>query len=240
MMKTIDRLISAVGLVALSVCALPAAGSASTVLVDKGSYTYDSASGLDWLDVSATAGFSYNQVEHNHGVNYVADGWRYATVADLKTLSADIGMAIPDGFDGTQGDVPAWIDAVTTLGDLFGWSVTTTDYNTLFGIYGPTVHGITGEFDFSIFNPDTADAQASITNFASTILGNTKSEILDGTEFPLGSFLVRDADVAATPLPGASLLFASGLGLIGFVAWRRKRGDISLSIAPAISPAVCA
>jgi hypothetical protein len=42
----------------------------------------------------------------------------------------------------------------------------------------------------------------------------------------VGVLLVRNADVAVTPLPGGAYLFMSGLGLIGFVSWRKKRGDV--------------
>jgi hypothetical protein len=46
----------------------------------------------------------------------------------------------------------------------------------------------------------------------------------------LDNVSLTENDVAATPLPGASILFMSGLGLIGFVAWWTKHGGFARSI----------
>jgi hypothetical protein len=45
---------------------------------------------------------------------------------------------------------------------------------------------------------------------------------IPGAESAAGSFL-RNADVAATPLPAALPLFASGLGALGLFGWKRKK-----------------
>jgi len=55
-------------------------------LVDNGSYTSDTASGLDWLDLTETRGLSYNTVlaQMNSGGRF--DGWTYATREQVNGL----------------------------------------------------------------------------------------------------------------------------------------------------------
>jgi hypothetical protein len=58
----------------------------------------------------------------------------------------------------------------------------------------------------------------------------------DYTDPNVGVLLVRDADVAVTPLPGGAYLFMSGLGLIGFVSWRKRRGELPFVDRAVIAP----
>lgn len=48
-------------------------------------WTTDKNSGLDWLDVTATMGMTYDQVNNNSLYN----GWHYATNTELNTLVTD-------------------------------------------------------------------------------------------------------------------------------------------------------
>ena len=57
-----------------------------------------------------------------------------------------------------------------------------------------------------------------------TIVGNTLEINFAGLTFASGSQLVLDFDpVSQTPLPAALPLFATGLGALGLLGWRRKR-----------------
>jgi len=57
-----------------------------------------------------------------------------------------------------------------------------------------------------------------------TISGNTLEIDFHGLTFQPGSQLVLDfGPVSQTPLPAALPLFASGLGALGLLGWRRKR-----------------
>jgi hypothetical protein len=47
----------------------------------------------------------------------------------------------------------------------------------------------------------------------------------------LDNVSLTENDIAVTPLPGSAYLFMSGLGLIGFVAWRNKRSSFARSMA---------
>jgi hypothetical protein len=66
-------------LVCISV--LGSSGSAYATVIDLGTITRDTDTGLDWLDVSATANLSYNQVVASALVQ--SEGWRYATEAEV-------------------------------------------------------------------------------------------------------------------------------------------------------------
>lgn len=52
----------------------------SAELIDHGTFTKDDVSGLDWLDLSVTAGQSYNTTLTSN------PGWRHATNAEVEDL----------------------------------------------------------------------------------------------------------------------------------------------------------
>lgn len=60
---------------------------AHAVLIDLGDTTLDSRTGLQWLDVTESQGFSYNQIVSGAG-GFIADGWRFATGNELRDLSS--------------------------------------------------------------------------------------------------------------------------------------------------------
>jgi hypothetical protein len=189
--------------------------AATIPLVDQGTTTLDPNTNLVWLDLTQTQGISYNDVVGNNGVNFISQGWRYATLADFLNLAADAGVPVSKHIG--EGDFAASYANGLALIDLLG--VTSTGYAGFlesFGLLGTPFPGTPGLQTGGEFftNPNywvgayTTSAQAEAQDFASN---------------SLGSYLIRDADVATTPLPGSFILFASGLCLIGFVGWRRRR-----------------
>lgn len=68
----------------------------SAPLQDLGSSTLDPNTGLMWLDVDATSGLSYNDVQATLlGPAQRHAGYRYATVAEVRTLLANAGVTEP-------------------------------------------------------------------------------------------------------------------------------------------------
>jgi len=55
-------------------------------IIDNETYLTDEDSGLDWLDVTATIGQSYDEVSAQLGRGGKYEGWKYATSAQLKQL----------------------------------------------------------------------------------------------------------------------------------------------------------
>ena len=60
--------------------------SSKAEIIDNGSYTTDTESGLDWLDVPITANKSYNTIFDQLGPGGEFDGFRYATAQEFNTL----------------------------------------------------------------------------------------------------------------------------------------------------------
>jgi hypothetical protein len=191
--------------------------SHASVLVDDGDYTLDTDTNLEWLDLSKTVGYSYDDVIANAGVDYIADGWHYATRADFLQLATDAGIPASIGPGDANFSIAA-SNAQNLIG-LLGITNSFGDFTESFGLLGDQIGGsvATGDLYASLSFSVGADAYGTLSwpNIGS-----------DGE----GSYLIRDAQVAATPLPASSILFMSGLGLIGFVAWRSKHGSFSRSI----------
>jgi len=55
-------------------------------IIDNGSFTTDTQSGLDWLDVTETTYKSYNDVIEQFGKGGDFEGYRYATALEFNTL----------------------------------------------------------------------------------------------------------------------------------------------------------
>src|SRR5262245_7557925 len=90
----------AAALFALALYAPPA--TATLIPVEGGLVTRDTNSGLDWLDLSLTAGITYNQIMAGAG-GWLADGWRYATGAELCSMVRSEGFRFYDQFDRCPG-----------------------------------------------------------------------------------------------------------------------------------------
>jgi hypothetical protein len=70
---------------------------ANSAIIDNGDYTTDSASGLDWLDVTQTINLSYDNVYSEVSIGGEYAGWRYATLNDLYTLASNyLGITVND------------------------------------------------------------------------------------------------------------------------------------------------
>lgn len=72
------------GAVCACLAAVPITVNAS--IIDNGTYVTDTATGWDWLDLTQTAGMSYDDVTLQLGPGGLYEGWSYATRAELETL----------------------------------------------------------------------------------------------------------------------------------------------------------
>jgi hypothetical protein len=178
--------------------------------------TQDTSSGLEWLDLTVTADFSYDYVSNQLGVGQEFEGWRYATAEEVT------------GFWDAFG------------GDSNYYNGLSTQNNGLFDLIAPywgDLHCeqsacITGEgYSFAITIDSTKDGFQNIALASDWIVLDwhpTQDEFNSfylsindrGRYYDVGSALVRD--ISTVPVPAAFWLFGSGfIGLIG-VARRKK------------------
>jgi hypothetical protein len=87
----------------------------TTALVDQGNFTYDPATGLRWMDLTAVVDRSYNDVSMEFGPGGDFEGLRYATGAEVLQLWQHAGIT-----DINVGYTPDNYAAISPLVELLG------------------------------------------------------------------------------------------------------------------------
>ncbi|HVJ41023.1 MAG TPA: hypothetical protein VM639_05985 [Dongiaceae bacterium] len=209
---------------------------ASSILMDQGDATYDPATHLLWLDITATAGLSYNDVMTNNGVDYIKNGWHYATDFDVYDFYRDAGLPLASNPNGSffyatnasQSGYPDREHDAYVLGSQLGWTSLFSDdgFSTtgLFNIHqtprNPATLGVATLFILGYLK-NGPDSEFIVDEELDSL---TKSDRIPGT----GSMLVRNADISLVPIPDGMIPFS--LTLFGLTAWNllRRRQRISL------------
>jgi hypothetical protein len=191
------------GIAALLILSGAGASQASS-LVDLGNNTYDPNTGLQWLDVSLTNGRAYSDVFAN--LNNPSDavyGYRYATGAEVSQLFVDAGINGPCG----GCDLFAIQNLISLLGPTFA----------------PPNYEYTEGFTADVISSSYQTYALLQVEYPSSAFVNPSAGYLISylPQQRVGNFLVLD--VGTTPLPATLPLFASGLGALGLLGWRRKR-----------------
>ena len=110
-------------LFAVAMGLLISASLTQAALIDNGGFTTDTATGLDWLDMSNTDGNSYNQTLTAISAGGSLVGWRFATSAEFDGL---INAAVGTPYTQTGVWDAAILDQMKTLqgylGATFTWS----------------------------------------------------------------------------------------------------------------------
>lgn len=171
--------------------------------------TFDSSSGLEWLDLTATQGRSVYQVEAGFG-GYLADGFRYATGNEVLDLFSSAGVP-----QGTYYDIPHILMVQSLI-----LKLGVTHQNNPPSPGNPfgqqTTYGITGDSFPTGFTPWHTYATIGASNSVGG-LGGGAQIFADSEDGAIGSFLVRAATV---PEPSSALLAGTGLLLL---ALRKRR-----------------
>lgn len=205
-------------------------GTANANLIDNGTYLTDTSFGLDWLNLTATAGLSMNQVLSSN--QYI--GWHYATVDQYIQLIYDItGNAIPTSVNNlslspinittvnlTHLQATQVIQEIGNTWDLYyqqKYGVSSADLylaeqgavgvhmDWTFGMLQPIYNSI--YFGQIIdYNPDQTNPSNVITNAGVAETSYSK----DTSLVYVGSFLIRNS-VSTVPVPSSIIMFISAL-----------------------------
>jgi hypothetical protein len=186
--------------------------AASAALLDLGNTTQDTSTGLEWLDVTLSTNKSFDEVSSQFNVGGEFFGYRYASGYEVSLLFTDAGVSNPYTGPGHGGDEN---DHYFALMDLLGMTLVTSDQW--------ETRGITS--DHSLARIMVAGPCPAGDPTVGCYVALSSYDAFPSTEkHPwVGSFLVQISDA---PVPAALPLFATGLGLLGFAARRRKRTSI--------------
>ena len=93
--------------------------SANDAVYGAGSITQDSDTGLEWLDLTISRGFSYNAVLNGVGNSFLANGFAVATLSQVEVLLVNADW---NGVDDSavNAGIAAHLATVTTLINLLG------------------------------------------------------------------------------------------------------------------------
>lgn len=178
-------------------------------IINNDTYTTDTISGLDWLDLSKTSNRSYSDISAKFGTGNEFAGWRYATLLEIEEFWTAFG-GNNTYYNGSSTHNNGLFEIIAPLwGDLYCID-TGCDIGTGFSRI------ISGDA-YDSFNQSTATMgyHSSVTDYFDS--NGTPRTILDTNPW-VGSALVRSTVI---PVPAAVWLFASGiLGLLG-VCYRK-------------------
>lgn len=186
-----------------------------------GLITYDSISGIEWLDLSVTRNLYYPYVVIRDQGGWLSAGWRISNEQEV------------DGFLGnnsglSEGQGSGWIPSVqenrmVSLMEFFGVQYQSDIVGSSFSwrnyivFDDGTDNGWVGRAIFTTYFQVDANrlVTSSNSNWTSSIDG------VHSTHSQGGMFMVRDAAPAPVPEPSTIILLCTGIA--GLAGYRRKR-----------------
>lgn len=193
--------------------------SASAAIVDMGSTTVDTATNSEWLDMTATAGLSYDAVSAQLGLGGTFEGYRHATQREVLDFMADFGL-IPQGspFQDYIG-VPD-LNAALSFQDMLGQTGEIT-----FPTH--TMHYVRG---FTLWDAASFAQPGDVALLRGLFSGTWQvaASLESDSGIPAtnpqdisANWLVRS--VSAVPEPATASSMALGLSLLGAGFWMQRR-----------------
>ena len=195
-------------------------------IIDNGTYTTDTTSGLDWLDITETLFKSYNEI-YAYGTYSKFKGWRYASGKEFNLLIKNAGGVIANEYNFNYQEEVLNVSVIDVIQHLLGGAfmsgsgvMITTGLLSDSTADGQHYTALLINNDIEITSLDSSVARAS-TYYASSGIHNT------------GSFLVRNTSYIPPPSfisePSTLVLFGLGLAGLGF-SRRTIRQSLSTSV----------
>ena len=183
-------------------------------LIDQGTRTSDTSTGLDWLDLTESGGYTYSDVAASESP-FTQAGWRHATTTEVCSLFAAYA---------TEADpCPSTLTFSTPTGSQ-------DNFVDLLGVTGSAF--VSGEYTRGLFDDSDSGSDPSVYGFAFASKGNAYARVrIVADEYPShwtqigqplpdsGHFLVRAS--SPIPEPGSAALLVLGLGAL---AGRNRTG----------------
>lgn len=177
-------------------------------LADHGTYTTDVDAGLDWLDLTATKGLSFNYVSSQLGAGGAFEGWTVADGNQIASLFQAAGGSEPfTGFNAANNGVPGSLLA------LWGHTVFTPLGNPAARFFTAASVSSTQQWYGNVYDDGTAYM---------TVYYDYFNKALANPGF--ATALVRSSVV---PVPAAVWLFASGLIALPVLTRRRHSEPVT-------------
>jgi hypothetical protein len=179
------------------------------------SVTADTATNLEYLDLTQTTNLSHLQMTALLASDVRFEGWRYATSSEVESLFTDAGISL---FCCSAENIAPVANLQALLGVTVIQPPSPPDPLTLIGslgYYGPPIPGSPPLANFDLLEIQIPLSGPTV---AGVQLGLVQP--LDFASPGIGSYLVRTG-VPAVPEPSSGILLLSGMGVICLVI-RRK------------------
>ena len=169
--------------------------------------TIDTVTGLQWLDVNYSYGYSHNEINTELQTGGIFEGYRYATVQETQYF-VSVSAGIPDipGYFGNYEPALALTGLISEQADV-----------TLYALFGIE----TGDrYWFQINGGNQSTNEAEVLMFAGNeeIFGLPLTD--DDSMNDVGHMLVK---TTAVPLPSSIILLISGI--LGLFSVKRKASN---------------